>query len=638
MRTRSISNPTPGGLFKTKEPSANLVSVDTTIHSSNNLDGGSNNTIDSSSHVSISAAGDVITSAASASKEKNIMGMRKRASSSTAASPSKQQDPSLLLGSSTASISSTGSSGRQPRANKLFLHARSFYNGSNGPSSPSSDIGGSPSPGTPSSIASGFFSLAGSATRTSQTNSIQHQPRMSHGNSVLHQPKQMTFAEFKLLDVRPRKQRHVLHSLIVNDIKVRMEEKIEEVRDLRKAFKEPKFKEEKKGLGKLGGLLQKKKKKKTRAALFHLIQLAIHDQRTSQACNFLEELSTATLRKKQPIQANRVFLTAMANSMEAVCMVMLEKGFPVSINTPFFTAAGNVANGQQPTKRASSALAAVAAASLAGSSGNSSSSLGNKAVPMSTVDYPSYFMAAIGLGLDNVVRTMIKRSDVNQTWHGLSPLHIAASRNSIMIVNLLLENGADPNRSIYLSQYALLRRFKSYGPSPQSLHSNSASAVGVNNALRYAGLSGCTVPRQHPAGLDAGWVPESVSAMTAGSVSVAPSSVTVIGAVDLIDGRSSMSGSMTDGTEAPLDGKKSESPMSVESGLKPPSLVTTTAQSNTRDTLSSRGSRAGKLTRFSDNYLKGKKVYAVELAAAAGHSESVQALVTRFERFRIPQI
>ncbi|KAI8834851.1 hypothetical protein BC829DRAFT_68647 [Chytridium lagenaria] len=106
-----------------------------------------------------------------------------------------------------------------------------------------------------------------------------------------------------------------------------------------------------------------------------------------------------------------------------------------------------------------------------------------------------------------------------------------------------------------------------------------------------------------------------------------------MGAVELIDGQSSIPGIPKDGTspEAPVDGKKSESPNSVESGLKPPSLLTTTAQSNTRDTISLRGSRSGKLTKFSDDYLKGKKVYAVELAAAAGHSESVQALVTRMD-------
>ncbi|KAJ3213561.1 hypothetical protein HDU67_002771 [Dinochytrium kinnereticum] len=619
MRTRSISNPTPGGLFKPKEVPSNLATIDSTILASSQLDAsGSLNAIDPSGPGSVSSAGDVLTSINAPAKEKNLMGMRKRASSSTAGSSTKP-DPSasLTAGTSIASISTSPSNGRPaPRGNKLFLHARSFYSGG-GASSPTSDSGSSP--GTPSSITSGIFGIAHNpGPRASQANSIQLQPRMSHVTSPAPNPRQLSLAEFKLLDVRPRRQRHVLHSLIVNDIKVRMEEKMDGVRDLKKPFKEPKFKEEKKGLGKLGGLLQKKKKKKTRAFLFHMISLAIHDQRTSQACIFLEDLSIATLRKKQPAQANRIFLSAMANSMESVCMVMLDKGFPISVNAPFLAGTGSNTTGTNPVvvpptnKRLSHP--GVSAMQVVGSNssvaGGSSGSLGTKAVPMSTVDYPSYFIAAIGLGLDNVVRTMIKRSDVNQAWHGLCPIHIAASRNSVFLISLLIEHGADVNKGIYLSQYALLRRYKSYSPTSQSLQNSSISGPG-GAGLRLSGLTGSPVIRQHPAGIEPDW--SAADSLSTGSSAVPVPSVK--------DAATSASEKRDDIGEI----KKPESPTSIDSSAKPSSVAA-------RETISSRGSKGGgKLSRFSDEFLRGKKVFAVEIAAACGHVDTVKTLISRMD-------
>ncbi|KAJ3114449.1 Ankyrin repeat domain-containing protein 42 [Phlyctochytrium bullatum] len=715
MRTRSISNPTPGGLFKNKEPSANLVSIDSTILASGHLAAsGSLNSVDQASNgdpaslASASSSGGSALSVATTStpsKEKGgIMGMRKRASSSTAATPSKTAlspdgttNP-LASSPSSASLLGGGSGNRSTRGNKLFLHARSFYTGAGGSGSPASPTSDSSAPGTPTSLG-GIGNLFNPAPRPSQAASVNMQGRYANNAMAVGLPRHITLPEFKLLDTRARRQRAVLHSLIVNDIKVKMEEKMEGTKELRKTFKEPKFKEEKKGLGKFGGLLQKKKKKKTRAALFHLISLAIHDQRTSQACILLEELSTATLRKKQPAQANRLFVSAMANSMEAVCITMLDKGFPVSVNSPFITGsaslgAGTGASGGAPgggtatgTSGATgggsgvgafgasaSVLAAVGGGGLhakrlsnpssanVAAAGGSASSLGAKAISPSAVDYPSYFMAALGLGLDNVVRSMIKRTDVNQSWHGLSPLHVVASRNSVMLVNLLLEHGADPNRGIHLSQYALLRRFKAYSPAAHQLLAapgsglpSTSSNVGAAG-LKFTGLTGSSVARQHPAGSEPTWVPSVVTVAVTGSSGnatvtgdgaapetatppslaatrendaapkEAPPTVTVdSSAVDSLTGAAAAASAGAGSDPSALgDGFLSSKHGKEFPGSNSPTPSGTTGRN-------SRAGQTGKLTRFSEEYVKGKRVYAVELAAACGHMECVKILLAKMD-------
>ncbi|KAJ3104946.1 hypothetical protein HDU97_008694 [Phlyctochytrium planicorne] len=612
MRTRSISNPTPGGLFKTqKEPSSNLVNVDSTILSASHIAGsGSLTNVDPTAQSPASSnnslAGDVAGLTTAASPSKGLMGMRKRASSSTAAGSAKSESSAVFPASASSSPSNSALAAPRPtRGNKLFLHARSFYNGSSGPSSPASEAGSSP--GTPTSMSSGAALGAGynTAPRASQANSIQFQPRASQLTSpVGGSLKQLTLAEFKLMDTRPRRQRHVLHSLIVNDIKVRMEERMDGVRETRKAFKEPKFKEEKKGLGKLGGLLQKKKKKKTRGGM--------------PACIFLEELSTATLRKKLPLQANRVFLSAMVNSMESVCMVMLDKGFPVSVNAPFSSSS----SGNSTTTGNNGMVASVGQAGkrlpvvLPNSASNtSSSSLGVKGpVPMSSVDYPSYFVVAVALGLDNVIRSMIKRSDINQTWHGLTALHIAASRNAVLIVNLLLEHGADPNKGIYLSQYALLRKYKAFSPNPNNPAFQIASSVGT----KPPALTGSSIGRQHPAGADPTWsLPNSsISESIAGSALTGATTSSQLEA-DIRD-----TGSVVSATSV-TDGKKAESPVSLDSSLRPVSVLA-------KENPVIKGLK-GKLAKFPEEYLKGRKVYPVELAAASGHIDVVKTLLPRMD-------
>ncbi|KAI9324424.1 hypothetical protein DFJ73DRAFT_872555 [Zopfochytrium polystomum] len=259
----------------------------------------------------------------------------------------------------------------------------------------------------------------------------------------------ISFAEFRKSDTNPRKQRSALGALHRQDMRLRAQNKI-----ARKPFKEPKFKEEKNKKGfKLTGLLQKKKRKRSRFETFHLLYLAILDQRTALACSYLDEISSAALRRKQPALASKIFFTALGKAAESICIIMLDKGFPVSVNTPVALNKVDVA-AMLATKEKLSPLSA-----------NKSTTVqkGGDAVisPTPSFELPSSFMAAVSLGLENVVRVMIKRADVNQTWNGLTPLHLAALKNWASLSQLLLDSGADPSLGILLQQYAFLHRLKS---------------------------------------------------------------------------------------------------------------------------------------------------------------------------------
>jgi hypothetical protein len=122
------------------------------------------------------------------------------------------------------------------------------------------------------------------------------------------------------------------------------------------------------------------------------LSLAILDQRTTTACSLLEELSSAALRKKQPQLANKVFLSALAQGMEAVCVGMMEKGFPVSVNSSVVM------------------HASVETSAKSGVTTEKSGGGGQGGAGMKSFQLPSYFMCALALNLDNLVRVMIKVS------------------------------------------------------------------------------------------------------------------------------------------------------------------------------------------------------------------------------------
>ena len=124
-------------------------------------------------------------------------------------------------------------------------------------------------------------------------------------------------------------------------------------------------------LNKLNSLLKSKKKKKTRSAILHELILAIHDRRLVPSCTLINELSSNCIRRKKPQESNRAFLLAMANRLDTVCLIFLDKGFPENINAPI--------HGQQTEQTAPE-----------------------------RADLPNYFMLAIAFDCEPVFKSMIK--------------------------------------------------------------------------------------------------------------------------------------------------------------------------------------------------------------------------------------
>ncbi|KAJ3084031.1 Histone-lysine N-methyltransferase ehmt2 [Rhizoclosmatium hyalinum] len=370
------------------------------------------------------------------------------------------------------SSSATASLSGVPSNKKLFARA-SAAAASN--ANANADIGDSTaSPASPASVAHSR-SLSARSKASNASASAASGPLLSTALS----PSLLTnstgprrsFADFRLADTRQQKQRRCLFALQKLLIKYRQENVqigvSATLSHQKKPFKEPKFKDDKRlAFGKLGGLLQKKRRRRSRTEIFHLINLAIIDQSPAYACQLLDDLSSSALRKKFPLHANRAFYSALGQCMEPLCLSMLEKGFPISVNAPIIikgsanlwkygpreSTTGNVVS---KFKRISQASATAAnSKNLAPPSQD-----GSQTSP--SIHLPSYFMAAVGLGLENVVRGMVKRADVNQNWHGLTPLHITACKNLIGLTQFLLDAGADPSIGILVSQYALLRKLKS---------------------------------------------------------------------------------------------------------------------------------------------------------------------------------
>ncbi|KAJ3137887.1 hypothetical protein HK100_000402 [Physocladia obscura] len=308
----------------------------------------------------------------------------------------------------------------------------------------------------------------------------------------------LSFAEFRLFDVWQQKQRRCLIAMQKLEAKFKADGipigvSCLSTNHVKKPFKEPKFKDDKRlaAFGKLGGLLQKKRRKRSRNEIFHLINLAIIDQNTNFACTLLEDISSAALRKKFPLHANKVFYSAMGQAMEVLCLAMMEKGFPLSVNAPI-TIKGSAnlwkyGPQESTTGKVVNKFKRISTTS-AKSSGLPPSANSSRNIP--AIQLPSYFMAAVGLGLENVVRGMGKRADVNQNWHGLTPLHVAACKNSIGITQFLLDTGADPSIGILVSQYALLRKLKSISSAKFSTSSiTSSKSVGSETAKNSCGSS-----------------------------------------------------------------------------------------------------------------------------------------------------
>ncbi|KAJ8324974.1 hypothetical protein QVD99_000257 [Batrachochytrium dendrobatidis] len=234
-----------------------------------------------------------------------------------------------------------------------------------------------------------------------------------------------SFAHFRKTDIHPKRERSILFALHLkhsNQVSLGVgssgQDVMLETLETQKDKKE-KLSKRSAALSKLNALLRSKKKKKTRGGTMHNLTLAIHDRRITYANSLIAELSLNSLRKKRPHEANKIFLYAMANRLESVCLAFLEKGFPCNINAPIFGPANP---------------------------------------DLSKFNFPTYFILAVALGLDNMARYMLKqKGNVNASWYRITPLVIACCKGNMSVVQWLVESGANINVSLPLSYYFLLR-------------------------------------------------------------------------------------------------------------------------------------------------------------------------------------
>ncbi|KAI8915053.1 hypothetical protein BC831DRAFT_554507 [Entophlyctis helioformis] len=242
----------------------------------------------------------------------------------------------------------------------------------------------------------------------------------------------VSFAYFRRTDIHPKRERHILYALHVKQsegtnlgVIAADEMSFDPDKNKKAAERKEKVSKRSAALSKLNALLRPKKKKKTRAGMMHCLMLAIHDRRVGYSCALINELSPNSLKKKRMHESNKVFLYALANRLEPVCLLLMDKGFPFNINAPIFGAST-----LDPTK----------------------------------FIFPSYFILAVAFGLDNLIKAMLKlRPNLNASWYRITPLVLAACKGNLQTVQLLFENGANPSVPLPLSYYFLLRSLKTHG-------------------------------------------------------------------------------------------------------------------------------------------------------------------------------
>ncbi|KAJ1562380.1 hypothetical protein HK405_012784, partial [Cladochytrium tenue] len=228
---------------------------------------------------------------------------------------------------------------------------------------------------------------------------------------------------------------------------------------------------------------------------------------------------------------------------------------------------------------------------------------------------------------------MLKRADVNQSWNGLTALHIAATKNWPSIVQVLLDSGADPTVPISLRQYALLRRFKASatalptGPAPFPLSSASSPTEHPADALpRRGSATPLTVAPLAAAATAAAAAARSTSVnSTPPNVSVTEPGGGVVG------GGSVMSASFVD----PLAGSRNSSPASAPqsplSAVPPPPPPQQVGFPYPRQAGTTPAPEKNTYNGWPLDSAGDLKIYPVELAAACGNIESVKMLLSRMD-------
>ena len=136
----------------------------------------------------------------------------------------------------------------------------------------------------------------------------------------------------------------------------------------------------------------------------------------------------------------------MANRLEDVCHILLEKGFPSNINAPIF---------------------------------------GAKNPDPSKFIFPSYFFLSMALELDGLTKAMVKlKPNVNTSWYRVTPLHIAACKGNLSTIQLLLSHGALPSTTLPVEYYILLRSLKQHQQNERSRTSTPIPSKRQNSIFR----------------------------------------------------------------------------------------------------------------------------------------------------------
>ncbi|KAJ3368113.1 hypothetical protein GGF31_006821 [Allomyces arbusculus] len=269
--------------------------------------------------------------------------------------------------------------------------------------------------------------------------------------AVLADTGAISLAEFRREDRAPRRMRRTLVAL----------QKLQEAYTPGARLAPVKPRKEKKGtldgsgaMNKLTNLLGKKKgRQRTTAGLLHLTRMAILEDREDMAISFLDQVPSATIRKKRVDDINHLFLYAVAKRMERLALKMYEKGYPPDVNAPILVP--NVAKGEIPK-----------------------------------LAFPSFFLLVVAFGLPNLAMAMVKRAQLAQAWYGLTPLLVACAipgPGAVPLVAQLLSHGANPTTGIPVDQYLVHKRLR---PRPPAVRrAMTPSSTGTSGGVPGTPLS-----------------------------------------------------------------------------------------------------------------------------------------------------
>ncbi|TPX48239.1 hypothetical protein SeLEV6574_g02139 [Synchytrium endobioticum] len=218
-------------------------------------------------------------------------------------------------------------------------------------------------------------------------------------NGYLVSPRSVSFADFCRCDRHAQKRKEAMKKLV----EAAAGEPADKFEGKSRGDGKGPLSRNNSSFGKIAGFLKASNRKCrfTRSGALHVLRLAIHDNRTSFACRLIDEMPIVALGHSRKHEMSKAFIHSMLNSLER----------PIS-DIPDFL-------------------------------------------------HPSFFIVAVAMGLEHVVRAMIKKANVNQDWYQIRPLHLACSSGNTPLANLLLDHGAISAATIGLDRLNMMQSLKS---------------------------------------------------------------------------------------------------------------------------------------------------------------------------------